>query len=279
MNAMIKRPGRTRAASEIAPIALTRSAGVLTVARGMQVLRAFRSDQASLSNADLVRRTGLSKATVSRLTTTMLQLGSLRRVPGGREFELAAASIGIGHAFLAASDLLALANPFLQGLADRLNVSVALAVRDDLEMLYLGYRVGHKVATLRLGVGSVLPLGTTAIGHAYLWGLPESERKLLLSALRQRLGANAGRGERSIRDSFLELQQTGTCAVLAGYQRDAYALALPVRVGRHRIVMGLSCGKADVQPDLAAERKRIGPVLREAAVEFEELMAGFDGQP
>jgi hypothetical protein len=46
-----------------------------------------------------------------------------------------------------------------------------------------------------------------------------------------------------------------------------------------RVPMGLSCGKADVQPDLAAERKRIAPVLKEAAVRFEALLANFDGQP
>jgi DNA-binding IclR family transcriptional regulator len=245
----------------------------------MQVLRAFRSDRASLSNAELVRRTGLSKATVSRLTTTLLQLGALQRVPGGREFELGVAPIGIGHAFLAANDLLALANPFLQELADSLDVSVALAIRDDLEMLYLGYRAGHKVATLRLGVGSVLPMATTSIGHAYLWAQPPAERERLVKAVLQRYGANAARVERSIRDSFHELEHTGTCAVLAGYQRDAYAVALPVLVGRPRTVMGLSCGKANVQPDMAAERKRIGPVLRTAAVQFEKLMADFDGEP
>jgi hypothetical protein len=52
-----------------------------------------------------------------------------------------------------------------------------------------------------------------------------------------------------------------------------------VHVGRERVPMGLSCGKADVQPDLAAERKRIAPVLKEAAVRFEALLANFDGQP
>jgi DNA-binding IclR family transcriptional regulator len=257
----------------------TPSAGVLTVARGLQVLRAFRSDRASLSNAELVRRTGLSKATVSRLTSTLLQLGALRRLPGGRAFELGAAPVGIGHAYLAGSDLLERANPLLQDLADRLNVSVALGIRDDLEMLYLGYRVGQKVSTLRLGQGSVLPLGTTSIGHAYLWGLPTAERDSLIEAALRSYGADAGHVERSIQRSFQEMESTGTCAVLAGYQRDAYGVALPVRVGRRGMVMGLSCGKADVQPDLAAEQRRIAPVLRKAAKEFEKLMADFDGEP
>ncbi|WP_077000807.1 IclR family transcriptional regulator [Variovorax sp. KK3] len=257
----------------------TPSGGVLTVARGMQVLRAFRSDRASLSNAELVRRTGLSKATVSRLTSTLLQLGALQRVPGGREFELGAAPVGIGHAYLAGSDLQARVNPYLQDLADRLDVSVALAVRDDMEMLYLGYRVGHKVATLRLGQGSVLPLGTTSIGHAYLWGLPPAEREALVATVSRAYGAGAAQVERAIHQSFRDMEANGTCAVLGGYQRDAYGVALPVRLGRRGIVMGLSCGKADMQPDLAAEQRRIAPVLRNAAKEFEKAMADFEGMP
>ena len=260
-------------------VANSEVAAVLTVERGMQVLRAFRSDRAPLTNAELVRRTGLSKATVSRLTSTLLQLGFLRHVAGSREFELAAAPLGIGHAFLATNDLLQRANPFLQELADQLNVSVALAVADGLEMLYIGYRAGQRVATLRLGVGSVLPMGTAAIGHAYLWGLPAAEQKRLVAALKRSAGDQASTMERGIRESFAELESTGTCGVLGGYQRDAYGVALPVVVGRERSVMGLSCGKAVLRPDLAAERRRIAPVLKEAAARFEELLADFPGRP
>jgi len=255
------------------------TAAILTVERGMHVLRAFKSDRAPLSNSELVRRTGLSKATVSRLTSTLLQLGYLRHVPGSRVFELAAGPLGVGHAFVASSELLQTAQPFMQSLADRLGVSVALAIGDGLDMLYIAYRASHRVATLRLGVGSVLPMGTTSIGHAYLWALPASEQRRLIKDLKRSVGARAASLEQGIRESFGELERTGTCGVLGGFQRDAYGVALPVFVGRDRVVMGLSCGKADVQPDLAAERKRIAPVLKEAAVRLEELLAPFDGQP
>jgi DNA-binding IclR family transcriptional regulator len=244
----------------------------------MHVLRAFRSDRVPVTNAELVRRTGLSKATVSRLTSTLLQLGFLRHVAGGREFELAAGPLGIGHAYLATSELLQRANPFLQELADRLNVSVALAIGEGLDMLYIGYRASQRVATLRLGVGSVLPMGTTAIGHAYLWGLPVPERKRLVAELKPAAGARAAVMEQGMRESFSELEGTGVCGVLGGYQRDAYGVALPVVVGTQRTVMGLSCGKAGMRPDLAAERKRIAPVLKKAALEFEALLADFEGQ-
>ncbi len=239
----------------------------------MQVLRSFRSRRAPLSNAELVRRTGFSKATVSRLTSTLLQLGFIRHVPGGREFELATAAFGIGHAYLAASDVVQKANPFLQELADRLNMSMALAIGEGLDMLYLGFRASQRVATLRLGVGTVMPMATTSIGHAYLWGLPTVERKRLLGELRTQYGQQWGEVSKGIRESFGELERTGTCGVLGGYQRDAYGVALPVCVGRDQILMGLSCGKAEIYPDLPAQHKRVAPVLKRAAADFERLLA------
>jgi len=130
----------------------------------MQVLRAFRSDRAPLSNAEIVRRTGLPKATVSRLTSTLMQLGFLRHVPEGRAFELGSAALAMGHAYIVGSQLAAMANPLLQDLADTLGMSVALSTRDGLDMLYLGYKTSDQVATLRMGVGTVLPMGVTAGG-------------------------------------------------------------------------------------------------------------------
>lgn len=251
---------------------------VLTVQRGMQVLRAFRSERTPLSNTELVRRTGLPKATVSRLTTTLLHLGFLRRVPGGREFELGAAPVGIGHAYLAGSELLHRVGPLMQELADQLHVAVALGIRDHLDMLYVGYRASYRMGTLRQGVGSVVPLGSTAIGRAYLYGLPPDERASLLEQLREHEDEPAGGPARGIQHSFTELRKTGVCSVMAGYKRDSYGIATPLVVGRKRIVMSLSCSRAQLQSDLATESKLIAPALCQAADRLQDLLADFDGE-
>lgn len=256
-----------------------RGATLMTVERGLEVLRAFRSDRAPLTNAELVKRTGLPKATVSRLTSTLIQVGFLRLVPGRREFELSAGALGIGHAYLAGSEMLQAAQPWMQDLADRLDVSVALAVQDGIDMLYVGYSVSRTVATLRLGVGSVLPMGTTAIGRAYLGGLPAQDCERLIAEHRQRAGEQGLTLERDIRDCLADLEASGTCAVKGGFQWGTYAVALPVWIGRERVLMGLSCGKAEVQPDLQAEHQRLAPAIKKAARELEVLLADFDGPP
>lgn len=252
---------------------------MLTVSRGLQVLRAFRSERSPLTNAELVRRTGLSKATVSRLTSTMLQLGFLSHVAGSRCFELAAGALAMGHAFLESSALMQKVQPCMQELADRLGVSTALAVPNDLDMLYIAYLAAPRVTTLRLGVGSVLPMGMTAIGRAYLWALPASEQRLLVARITQNAGAShAAALEQGILKSFSELEDTGTCCVSDGYLRDTFGIALPVRVGRQGVLMSLSCGAAMLRPDLAAERRRIAPVLKQTATQIQELLCDDDGQ-
>ncbi|AOB25266.1 IclR family transcriptional regulator [Bordetella bronchiseptica] len=254
------------------------SAALMTVERGLKVLRAFRSDRTPLSNAELVRRTGLPKATVSRLTSTLLQVGFLRQVPGRREFELAAGSLGIGHAYLDTNEMLQAAQPLLQNLADQLDVSVALGIQDGLDLLYIGYRVSRKVATLRLGVGSVLPMSTTSIGRAYLWALPCDQQRQLIAEYKRHAGDEGDALERSIHASFDELASTGTCAVMGGYQRSTFGVAMPIWAGRQRIPISMSCGKADVELDLQAERERIAPALKQTAAALQELLADFDGQ-
>jgi DNA-binding IclR family transcriptional regulator len=253
------------------------SATLMTVERGLEVLRAFRSDRTPLTNAELVRRTGLPKATVSRLTTTLQQVGFLRLVPGKREFELSTGALGIGHAYLATNDMLQATQPLMQEFADRLGVSVALGVQDGIDMLYIGYRVSRKVATLRLGVGSVLPMAATSIGRAYLWGLAPELQCALIDEHKRRAGPQGESLERSIQASFKELETLGTCAVLGGFQRGTCGVALPVRVGRESILMGLSFGKADVDLDLQAEHTRIAPALKEAAMRLTNLLRDFDG--
>ncbi len=252
------------------------TASVLTVQRGMQVLRAFHSDRLPLGNAELVRRTGLSKATVSRLTTTLLQLGYLRHVPGGRQFELTVAPLAMGHAYAATSKLVERAGPFLQELADRLEVNATLAMPDGLDMLYVGYRAGRHTATLRYGVGSRVPRGQTAIGRAYVWSLPARQRQSMVATLVAQAGPQAEQVEAGIAQAFEDLAQSGMCGVFGSFRRHTFGLARPVQIGRQKTRMAMSCGNVAIQGNAAAEYRRIAPALMSASSALEALLADLD---
>ncbi|MGH7461970.1 MAG: IclR family transcriptional regulator [Longimicrobiales bacterium] len=244
----------------------------MTLERGLQVLRAFRAERVPLTNGELVRRTGLPKSTVSRLTMTLVSMGFLRRVADGPQFELASGPLGIGHAYLETSEVTRLAHPFMQQLADRLDVSVALAVPDHLDMLYVAYRTSTRIATLRLGIGSLLPMGLTAIGRAWLWGLPEDARGDYIASVIAAAGPQAEQVRKNVDTAFDDLRTTGVCMSVGEYQRNAYGIALPLRVGSAGTLMSLNCGAVELRPDMDAIRARIVPELKAAAVELMVLL-------
>jgi DNA-binding IclR family transcriptional regulator len=241
----------------------------LTLDRGLQLLRAFHADRAPLTNGELARRTGMSRSAVSRLISTLIHLGFVRRVAGGRQFELATGVFGVGQAYLATNPVTRLAEPVMQRLADRLEVSVALAVPDHLDMLYIAYRYTARVSTLQLGVGSLLPMGPTAIGRAWLWQQPEALRSRYVEQLLAAAGPKADEIGKAIESAFRDLRTNGVCMSVGDYQRNAYGIALPVRVGCSSTPMALSCGAIDVAPDVASIRKRVVPALKDAARELE----------
>lgn len=252
------------------------SSATATLERGLQVLRAFRAERKPLTNAELMRRTGLPRSSVSRLTCTLVNLGYLRRLSGGQGLVLAAGGLGIGYAYESANPVTQRVHPLMQSLADRLNVSVALAVPNRLDMLYVACRASMQIATLRLDVGSLLPMGTTATGRAWLWALPQQEQQDYLHAIEDAAGREAPGLMRSIRQAFDELDEYGVCTLVSVH---AYGIALPLRVGSEDTLMALNCGAAGVDLDPAALRTRAAPGLKHLAQDIQALLRDVNAKP
>ncbi|WP_230956405.1 IclR family transcriptional regulator [Burkholderia pseudomultivorans] len=250
-----------------------------TLDRGLQVLRAFHAERTPLTNGELAQRTGMSRSAVSRLTSTLIHLGYIRRVAGGTQFELATGVFGIGYAYLETNPVTRLAHLPMQQLADRLDVSVALAAPDGLDMLYIAHRTSAGIATLRLGVGSLLPMGWTAIGRAWLWTLPEPERRQYVARLLEAAGPQREAMRIGIDNAFDDLGSNGVCMSFGEFQRHAYGIALPISVGRSATPMSLSCGAIRPDPDLDAIRQHIVPALKQAARDLEMLLREVRYEP
>ena len=145
---------------------------VIALARGFEVLRAFKPTDGMLGNQEIAARTKLPKPTVSRLTYTLTRLGYLTHLARLEKFQLAPA---LGYAALAHTGIRRVARPFMQQLADDTGGSVALGCRDRL--IYIGHCCSDAAVTVHLDLGSRIPNADTAIGRALITALPEAERQ------------------------------------------------------------------------------------------------------
>ena len=93
----------------------------------------------------------------------------------------------------------------------------------------------------RFDLGARIPLATTAMGRAYLYGLPEQERKALVERVRQQ----SGRAWRDIRDgldqAFESLERRGFCVSAGDWRPDVVGVGAPI-VTADGTVLAVNCG-------------------------------------
>ncbi|UDL92559.1 helix-turn-helix domain-containing protein [Mesorhizobium sp. PAMC28654] len=106
-----------------------------SLVRGLGILRAFRPGDVSLGNQDIIARTGLPKATVSRITYTLSALGYLLYDKDLGRYSLGPATVALGYSALSSSAVVHLARPLMQPLADLTGAAVAIGTRDGLNGL------------------------------------------------------------------------------------------------------------------------------------------------
>ena len=238
---------------------------VAALARGLDVLRAFRAGEVEMSNQMIAERTRLPRPTVSRLTFTLTELGYLLHSPRSGNYRLGPGVMALGYTMLANTELRERARPFMQELADRASVTVALGARDRLSMVYLEVARGPQIITISRGVGARVPIETTAMGRAVLASLPFLEREYLLRALRDRDPSGFPAIERAVSDAADELAEHGFCTSLGDWMRDVNAVAVPIFAPDNESIYALNAGGPSFMVDQEQLTAELGPQLAQIA--------------
>ena len=214
-----------------------------TLERGLVILSAFQAnDEGPLGNRDLSERTGLPKATISRLTYTLTKLGFLLH-DRKHGFALGPAVLGPAYVFYARLDMRQLARPHMRRLATRPGVYLSLGTRYDLQIISLESVTADWHAPLTGLFNLRTPMAHSAVGHAYIAGAPEGERAALMKALRTRYGEDEWPSIRHHIDKGIEeVKQQGYCIVSDELQSMLSAVAAPIQAAN--LVLTLSAGGA-----------------------------------
>ena len=247
-----------------------------TLERGLEVLRAFHAEAKPLGNRTIVERTGLPKATVSRITSTLVSLGYLNRLPSTGRYQLGKGMLNIGNAYLESSNIRSAARPILQEFAMRHELSIGLAVPDRLNMLYTVWCRSPKTLTLRLTAGSMLPMARTAVGKAYLWALQPAERRELLARIKQEEGPRSTSIMAGIHAAFEDLDRNGYCIAIAEFQKNTFGIAVPLVFDDGKTIMSLGGGSAKLDVKESVLRRTIAPDLIQTAAQVHSAIADAD---
>lgn len=218
----------TRSLTRESGVFVRSTAGSQALERGLQLLRSFRPGTALLTNAELAERVRLPRPTVSRLTRSLVDAGFLIYDIGRKGYRLGPVCLSLASAYRTSEPILDLVLPHMRALAEGRRVNVGLAVADQIEMVYLdSVRLSRLGLFRRLAPGSRIPIAQTALGCAYLAGMPPVVRNQLIDRLAHANGNTWPAIRMQMMNALADIHDRGYC--YAFWAAGMGAVAAPLR--------------------------------------------------
>ncbi len=239
------------------------------LARGLDVLRAFTPDRPVLGNQDIVLRTGLPKATVSRLTYTLCVLGFLSRVASNQKYRLGAGVLALAYPMLAGLAIRQVARPHMEALAREAGCTVNLGMRERLSVVYVDSCRLDPANLYQPDIGSTRPLLSSAIGRALLLACEREERTAVLNRLRVEDAERFAAEKPMWMDEQKHFSEHGFCLSRGEWRREIHAIAAPIRQPLHQDAFALNCTMSASRDTDNLLVRDVAPKLKEAVRQIE----------
>lgn len=199
-----------------------------TLAKGLEVLRAFDASVSALGNREIAERTGIGRATVVRLTRTLAMLGYLKYNESTARFRLAAPVLSFAYPLLCQLSVRQFARPHMQELANFAHGAVSLAMRGGDQLVLVETCIDQAAPTGRPDVGATRGFADSSLGHTYYWATDDTERAQIDAALQARDPGGWAAQRRRLHASRKQFAGAGYC-IVAQADTGLRGVSVPVR--------------------------------------------------
>jgi len=248
---------------------------MLSLARGLDVIRSFDSNDAALPVAEIARRTHISRAAARRCLYTLERLGYAASSNG--TYELSPKVLTLGSAYLGSAKVARVAQHVLDPLSERLQESCSVSVLDGSEIVYVARAAVRRIISIGLFVGTRLPAYCTSMGRVMLAYGPEERLETYLAhvklvAFTPRTITTAS----ALRTELGRVRTNGYALVDQELEIGLRSVAVPIW-GRNRMV--LAAINLGVQASRAEPKVMVRdyvPVLKRASKEISASLGYAD---
>jgi len=243
---------------------------VLTLARGLQVMKCFTNKRPNLSNKEIAQLTGLSKPTVSRLTYTLSRYGYLRYSPSLLRYSLGLSLLAATHPLLSHMKIRQVARPLMQEMANEVGGAVSIGMQFGSKMIYVeSCASASSVNPVVAGVGARIPLYRTAMGRAYICGLTSRERDGLLGTITPGWNKPGNEHLADVEDALAQYKKWGFCLAAPNLTRETRSVGVPLQVRVEEDLYAFNCGVPVYRLDEDQIQTEIGPRLMQLVRDVE----------
>ncbi len=240
---------------------------MLSLARGLAVIRAFGEGKPQLSIREIALATGFSRAAARRCLHTLMTLGYA--TGAGGVFELTPATLSLASNYLGSTSIARLSRPVLERVSSQLHESSSVAVLDGDDIVYVARAAVNRILSIGLAVGSRLPAPCTSMGRVLMAHLDEAARARMLA--RVKLTRHTPRtivDKTEFRAELDRIRVHGYAVVDQELELGLRSLAVPILGTGRRVVAAINVGVHAGRADRQTLQREFLPVLQKAAAEI-----------
>ncbi|HEX3515434.1 MAG TPA: IclR family transcriptional regulator C-terminal domain-containing protein [Trebonia sp.] len=249
------------------------------IARGLDVIRVFRTGQPVMSLAAVATASDLPRPTARRILLTLEQLGYVRVVEASG-YELTPRVLDLGMSYVLSRGLWEIARPHMEALVARTRESTSIAQLDGSDIVYVARVAVPKIVTLSVTIGTRFPAMQTSLGKVLLAALPLAEAERVL-AEPSRSGITSpwqpGAAERAA--ALREVRARGWALTDEQLAPGIRSVAVPLRDGDGKVIAALNVNSHAAETPLDVLVGQHLPLLIQAAGAISADWAACQGAP
>ena len=235
---------------------------VQSIDRAFTVLRALSGGPAGVT--EIADRVSLPKSTVSRLLSTLEEIGAVEQVSAGGDYRIGWTMIELAASARPGRSLISVARPHLVELNRRTGESAGLSIPDGLEMLYLDQVNPDSELQVRDWTGHRIPMHAVPSGQVVLASDPELVESVTDSPMHA-FTTKTITTARSLNTRLDAVTRDGYAFADEEFADGLNSVAAPVRNAQGRVVAALHVyGPASRLPG-ERDIEALGTMVREAA--------------
>lgn len=251
---------------------------VQSLARGLQVIRAFNHDRRRSTLSEIAAHSGLARAVARRNLLTLQYLGYV--AAQDRLFFLTPRVLELGYSYLSSLELTDLARESMERLSQRVTESSSLGVLDGHEIVYVARIPVRRLMSVALGVGSRLPAFATSIGRVLLAAKSDAElTRWLTSNTFRPITPHTLHKTKALKAEILRVRRQGYAFVSQELELGLCSIAVPIHSAVGQVVCGLNLSMRYSDDVKTIALKEMLPALQTAQRSIELALARSDWQP
>ena len=244
---------------------------VRALSRGLRVLALFTVDNPEWSLNELTRRTGLHKATTYRMTRTMEAEGFLVFDPSSGRYHLGPATIPLSFLASSQAELVRIARPYLEQLAELTGETANLAVEAEGSVVVIGQVLTSHPFKPTLPLGRVMNDLANTHGKLFAAFKSQAERARIIASPQEKLTPNTVTDPDLIAEELVRVAAEGLAFDLEEHGLGICAVAAPVRdqSGGVKATLSVVAPKERFGPH---EKKKHAEAVKRIAASFSEYL-------